>query len=133
MLDLFAAVKARYLATDLATSTNGIAVQEELTDVPRPYLIAQPTGDSPSSRTNVGDYDTLSFEIHVIADDFQAGTVLAYQVRDRVLNPKLYYATTHGRSMLIQKGSVRWRKEDQYWRFVVEFTCFAAVAQPSRN
>jgi hypothetical protein len=132
MLDMFAAVKARYLGTALATSSNGIATQDEFPNIVRPYVIAVPIIDVLGKRTNVGDYHDVNFELHAIADTWEVATALGYQLQDAMLTPSLYFAGPTGRSVLAQKGRMTWRKEDMYWRCMVQFLCTIAKPPESR-
>lgn len=129
MIDVTAAIAARYNATDLSDNLNGFFVGTAWPDTPRPYAVASPEGDMPLSRTNRGKYRQATLTVEVIADNYDLATRLAYLVHDRLTNPPLEFIAAPlpwdvpgGRLLRLSEGTFTWIEEDQYWRVVVEFT-----------
>jgi hypothetical protein len=134
VLDLFAAVKQRYLATDLATSFNGIAAGDAFPDWNRPYLQAVPMSEVPKGRTNYGRYGWTNFSVTVVADTFEQADALAKQVRSRLLDPPLQFASPDGDKLLqAEEGNLTYRQMDQYWTASVEFKAWLGRQPFSRS
>jgi hypothetical protein len=129
VIDVTAALAARYNSTDLKDNLNGFFVGKAWPDIARPYAVATPGGDVPLSQTNKAKYRQVTLTVEVLADDYNVATRLAYLVHERMTKPPLEFVAgplpwdvPGGRMVRLDEGSLTWIEEDEYWRVVVEFT-----------
>lgn len=129
MLDLLAAIQARYSSTDLATTFTSVGAGQVDPSKTRPYLAVMPDSDVPNSRTNYGRYGDLNFRIVVVVDTVEQSISLAYQLKDRLLNPALVFASAAGdQLMIVAEGPTAFKQEDLYWTATVSFK--ASLSRP---
>lgn len=127
--DVFPAVSARWQSTDLVSLIPQVFAGAADATAHRPYAVAKPMQELPKSRTNKGEYTEFTFEIHVIAEDFDTASNLGVLVQSRLARPPLtFLPTSTNRLLSCLPGSMRWQEEDQYWIVVVEFVVTSGKA-----
>jgi hypothetical protein len=126
LLDVFPAVSQRWQNTDLAAAIPQVFGGSADATAVRPYAIVKPMQEVTRSRTNKGRYAEFTFEVHVVAEDFDSASILGSLVQERLVSPPMTFAGSASRFLSCVEGVMRWQEEDQYWIVVVELVVTGA-------
>lgn len=120
--DVYDAIDARITAMGLGSYFNGggVIVGDVPPGVAYPYLLMDPTGETPLVLTNLGQYYSITVQITVVDRTFKKARVgLRTLVIPALTCAPLQIASGHVLHVL--PGSVRFRQDGTAWRVLEEF------------